>query len=106
MGSIKASIRKLREKLDTRYITLRLEDGSTARFSESDFTENFSTNMQRLRDVHHSTPVSPPHPLGAALIRAVPEDLGSELRKEAERQRSIDALVDTGPLAEEEVYDY
>ncbi len=47
MGSIKASIRKLRERLDTRYTTLRLEDGSTARFSESDFTENFRGRANR-----------------------------------------------------------
>ncbi len=93
MGSIKASIRKLRERLDTRYTTLRLEDGSTARFSESDLAANFSVNMQRLRDVYHGTPASPPHRLGAALARALPEGLGPELRKEAERQRSIDDLV-------------
>jgi len=106
VGSIKASIRKLKEKLSANYVTLVLEDGTSERFTDSDFTKNFSTNMERLRDVYHGNAVSPPHPLGAALIRAVPEDLGSELRKEAERQRSIDALVDTGPLAEEEVYDY
>ncbi len=94
MGSIKASIRKLRERLDTRYTTLRLEDGSTARFSESDFTENFKVNMQRLRDVHHGNAVSPPHPLGQALVRPLPEGLGPELRREAERQKSIDALVE------------
>ncbi len=104
MGSIKASIRKLRERLDTRYTTLRLEDGSTARFSESDFTENFKRNMQRLRDVYHGPPVSPPHPLGRALVRAVPEGLGPELRKEAERQKGIDELVEAkegrvGPVA-------
>ncbi len=94
MGSIKASIRKLRERLDTRYTTLRLEDGSTARFSESDFAENFSVNMQRLRDVYHDTAVSPSHPLGQALVRALPEGLGPELRKEAERQQGIDGLVE------------
>ncbi len=104
MGSIKASIRKLREKLDTRYITLRLEDGTSERFSESDFTANFSTNMQRLRDVYHGTPVDPPHPLGQALVRALPEGLGPELRKEAERQKGIDELVEAkegrvGPVA-------
>ncbi len=93
MGSIKASIRKLREKLDTRYTTLRLEDGSTARFSESDFTENFKLNMERLRALYHGNAVSPPHPLGQALVRALPEGLGPELRKEAERQKSIDDLV-------------
>ncbi len=98
MGSIKASIRKLREKLDTRYITLRLEDGSTARFSESDFTANFSTNMERLRDGYHCNAVSPPHPLGAALVRALPECLDPELRKEAERQKSIDELVEARTL--------
>ncbi len=98
MGSIKASIRKLREKLDTRYITLRLEDGSTAHFSESDFTANFSTNMERLRAVYHGNAVSPPHPLGAALVRALPECLDPELRKEAERQKSIDELVEARTL--------
>ncbi len=98
MGSIKGGIRRLREKLDTRYITLRLEDGSTARFTESDFTVNFSTNMQRLRDVYHGNAVSPPHPLGAALVRALPECLDPELRKEAERQKSIDELVEARTL--------
>ncbi len=93
MGSIKASIRKLREKLDTRYITLRLEDGSTARFSDSDFTENFKLNMERLRALYHGNAASSPHPLGQALVRALPEGLGPELRKEAERQKSIDDLV-------------
>ncbi len=98
MGSIKASIRKLKEKLDTRYITLRLEDGSTAHFSESDFTANFSTNMERLRAVYHGNAVSPPHPLGAALVRALPECLDPELRREAERQKSIDELVEARTL--------
>ena len=98
MGSIKASIRKLREKLDTRYITLRLEDGSTAHFSDSDFTENFSTNMERLRALYYGNAVSPPHPLGAALVRALPECLGPELRREAERQKSIDELVEARTL--------
>ncbi len=91
MGGIKGSIRKLRERLDTRYTTLRLEDGSTARFSESDFAENFKVNMQRLRDLHHGYEVEQPHPLGRALVRA--RELGPELRKEAERQKGIDALV-------------
>ncbi len=104
MGNIKGGIRKLREKLDTRYITLRLEDGSTARFSEADLAENFKRNMQRLRDVHHGNAVDPPHPLGAALVRALPEGLGPELRREAERQQGIDALVEAkkgrvGPVA-------
>ncbi len=104
MGNIKASIRKLREKLSASYVTLVLEDGTSERFTESDFTANFSTNMERLRDVYHGNAVSPPHPLGAALVRALPECLGTELRKEAERQQSIDALVQAkegrvGPVA-------
>ncbi len=94
MGSIKASIRKLREKLSASYVTLVLADGTSERFSESDFAENFKVNMQRLRDVYHGTPVDPPHPLGAALVRALPEGLGPELRKEAERQKGIDELVE------------
>ncbi len=94
MGSIKASIRKLREKLSASYVTLVLEDGTSERFSEADLAENFKVNMQRLRDVHHGNAVSPPHPLGAAFVRAVPGGLGPELRKEAARQRSIDALVE------------
>ncbi len=98
MGSIKASIRKLREKLDTRYVTLVLEDGTSERFSEPDFAENFKVNMQRLRDVYHGNAVSPPHPLGAALVRALPECLDPELRKEAERQKSIDELVEARTL--------
>ena len=98
MGSIKASIRKLREKLSANYVTLVLEDGSTARFTEADFTANFSTNMERLRDVYHGNAVSPPHPLGAALVRALPECLGPELGREAERQKSIDELVEARTL--------
>jgi hypothetical protein len=94
VGSIKASIRKLRERLSANYVTLVLEDGTSERFSEADFAGNFKVNMQRLRDVYHGTPVSPPHPLGRALARALPEGLGPELRKEAERQNSIDALVE------------
>ncbi len=100
MGSLKSGIRKLREKLSANYVTLVLEDGTSERFSEADFTENFSTNMERLRDVYHGNAVSPPHPLGAALVRA--ECLDPELRKEAERQQSIDALVqakEVGPVA-------
>ncbi len=93
MGSLRGSLRKLREKLSASYVTLVLEDGTSERFSESDLAENFKVNMQRLRDVHHGNAVSPPHPLGAALVRALPEGLGPELRKEAERQRSIDDLV-------------
>ncbi len=94
MGSLKSELRKLKEKLSANYVTLVLEDGSTARFFESDFTANFSTNMERLRDVYHGNAVSPPHPLGAALVRALPECLDPELRKEAERQKSIDELVE------------
>jgi hypothetical protein len=93
VGSLRGSLRKLREKLSASYVTLVLEDGTSERFSESDLAENFKVNMQRLRDVHHGNAVSPPHPLGAALVRALPEGLGPELRKEAERQRSIDDLV-------------
>ncbi len=104
MGSLKSGIRKLREKLSASYVTLVLEDGTSERFSEADFAENFKVNMQRLRDVHHGTPVSPPHPLGAALVRALPEGLGPALRQEAARQRSIDELVEAkkgrvGPVA-------
>jgi hypothetical protein len=95
---IKGGIRRLREKLDTRYITLRLEDGSTARFSDSDFTENFKLNMERLRALYHGNAASPPHPLGQALVRALPECLDPELRKEAERQKSIDELVEARTL--------
>jgi hypothetical protein len=91
---IKAGIRKLKEKLSASYVTLVFEDGTSERFSESDFTENFKLNMQRLRDVHHGNAVDPPHPLGAALVRALPEGLGPELHKEAERQKSIDELVE------------
>ncbi len=89
---IKASIRKLKEKLSASYVTLVLEDGTSERFSESDFTANFKRNMQRLRAVYHGNAVDPPHPLGAALVRA--EGLGPELRKEAERQKGIDELVE------------
>ncbi len=81
MGSLKGSIRKLREKLSANYVTLVLEDGTSERFSGADFDENFKVNMQRLRDLHHGPPVSPPHPLGRALVRALPECLGTELRK-------------------------
>ena len=98
MGSIKASIRKLKEKLSANYVTLVLEDGTSERFTDSDFTKNFSTNMERLRDVYHGNAVSPPHPLGAALVRALPECLDPELRKEAERQKSIDELVEARTL--------
>ncbi len=100
MGSLKSGIRKLKEKLSANYVTLVLEDGTSERFSDSDFTANFSTNMERLRDVYHGNAVSPPHPLGAALVRA--ECLDPELRREAERQQSIDALVQArrvGPVA-------
>ncbi len=100
MGSIKASIRKLREKLSASYVTLVLEDGTSERFSEADFAENFKVNMRRLRDLYHGTPVSPPHPLGRALVRALPEGLGPELRKEAVRQQGIDALVEAKALCE------
>ncbi len=93
---IKSGIRKLREKLSASYVTLVLADGTSERFSESDFTENFKVNMQRLRDVHHGNAVDPPHPLGAALVRA--EGLGPELHKEAERQQSIDELVEARTL--------
>ncbi len=98
MGSIKASIRKLKEKLSANYVTLVLEDGTSERFTDSDFTANFSTNMERLRAVYHGNAVSPPHPLGAALVRALPECLDPELRKEAERQKSIDELVEARTL--------
>ncbi len=98
MGSIKASIRKLKEKLSANYVTLVLEDGTSERFSDSDFTVNFSTNMERLRAVYHGNAVSPPHPLGAALVRALPECLDPELRKEAERQKSMDELVEARTL--------
>jgi len=91
---IKAGIRKLKEKLSANYVTLVLEDGTSERFSESDFTENFKVNMQRLCDVYHGNAVDHPHPLGAALVRALPEGLGPELHKEAERQQGIDALVE------------
>ena len=98
MGSIKASIRKLKEKLSANYVTLVLEDGTSERFTDSDFTKNFSTNMERLRALYHGNAVSPPHPLGAALVRALPECLGPELRREAERQKSIDELVEARTL--------
>ena len=98
MGSIKASIRKLKEKLSANYVTLVLEDGTSERFLDSDFTENFKLNMERLRDVYHGNAVSPPHPLGAALVRALPECLDPELRKEAERQKSMDELVEARTL--------
>jgi hypothetical protein len=98
VGSIKASIRKLKEKLSANYVTLVLEDGTSERFTDSDFTANFSTNMERLRAVYHGNAVSPPHPLGAALVRALPECLDPELRKEAERQKSIDELVEARTL--------
>jgi hypothetical protein len=104
VGSLKSGIRKLKEKLSANYVTLVLEDGTSERFLEADFTANFSTNMERLRDVYHGNAVSTPHPLGQALVRALPECLDPELRREAERQKSIDELVEAkegrvGPVA-------
>ena len=96
MGSLKNTIRALRNKVGQNYITLKLHDGSTLQFPEDSWTENFGRNSERLKAYYRGDPIPDPHPFGVALLSA--RNLGEFLAKAAENQRVLENYLERGRL--------
>ncbi len=96
MGSLKNTIRALKNQVGLNYITLKLHDGSTLQFPESDWAENFGRNSERLNAFYRGEPIPDPHPFGLALMEA--RNLGDFLAKAAEKQRLLENQLERGRL--------
>ncbi len=64
-------VRRLKRRAGGEAFTLRMEDGSTEKFSINDFYDNVQRNTTRLRALYRGQEVPPPHPFGRALTQAV-----------------------------------
>ena len=96
MGSLKATIRALKNQVGQNYITLKLHDGSTLQFPEDSWAENFGVNAERLNAFYRGEPVPDPHPFGVALLSA--RNLGDFLATAAEKQRQLENYFEHGRL--------
>ncbi len=96
MGSLKNTIRALKNQVGLNYITLKLHDGSTLQFPEDSWAENFGVNAERLNAYYRGEPVPDPHPFGVALLSA--RNLGEFLSIAAEKQRQLENYFEHGRL--------
>ena len=96
MGSLKATIRALRNQVGQNYVTLKLHDGSTVQFPEASWAENYGRNSERLNAYYRGDPIPDPHPFGVALLTA--RNLGEFLAKAAESQRTLENYLQRGRL--------
>ncbi len=96
MGSLKNTIRALKNQVGQNYITLKLHDGSTVQFPENSWAENYGVNAERLNAFYRGEPVPDPHPFGVALLSA--RNLGDFLAKAAEKQRLLENQLERGRL--------
>src|SRR5215210_3922907 len=71
---------------------IELEDGSTITVTVQDFAGRFCSNLERIRASYRGTPVPPPHPLAAALLKA--RYLPTHLEEVAEEQRRWELQID------------
>ena len=96
MGSLKNTIRALKNQVGQNYVTLKLHDGSTVQFPEDSWKENFGRNADRLNAYYRGEPIPDPHPFGVALLSA--RNLGEFLAKAAESQRVLENYLEKGRL--------
>ena len=93
MGGLKGRLKRAERHLTGNGTLIKLEDGSTITVTGQDFIDRFGSNMERLVAAYDGTPVPPPHPVAAALLKA--RYLPTHLENTAERQRLLELEIES-----------
>ena len=90
---LKHRVKRAERRLTGNVTLIELEDGSIITVTAQDFADRFCSNMERIRAAYGGTPVPPPHPLAAALLKA--RYLTTHLEEMADEQRRLELQIES-----------
>jgi hypothetical protein len=90
---LKHRVKRAERHLAGNVTLIELENGSTITVTAQDFADLFCSNMERIRAAYGGTPVPPPHPVAAALLKV--RYLPTHLEEFAEDQRGWELQIES-----------